>query len=121
MAEKKDFSFSCYVRGDAVKGWPTFKFPSHTWGVVTLGEAELKVVSGWTSRSVIRIPVKDIISVVHGKYKRLSAELDTFSLTYKDNDKVKRLDILLRYYAHMTSVLKIKDYMAPYMKKEPEK
>src|SRR4030042_6341935 len=112
MVEKDGFSFSCYVQGDDVKGWPTIEFPSYTWGVVTLGESELKAVSGWTLRAVIKIPVKDILLVVHDKHKSLSFEWDVFSLTYKNNNTVKKLGILLMYFTPMASVLKIKTYMA---------
>ncbi len=110
QAQNTETTFSCYVKGDEIKGWPTIKFPMHTWGVVTLGEKELIIVSGWTRRAKITIPRDSITSVMPGKYLRLSFNSDTYAIGYKKEGSIKKFELLLMYYTPTVICSKVKDY-----------
>lgn len=98
------------MRGDEIKGWSTIKFPYHTWGVISLNDTGVTIVSGWTRRAKIELPIKSIISAIPGKYNRLSFELDTYSISYKKEGIIKKAELLLMYNTPTALSSKIKEY-----------
>ena len=110
MTNEEDIEIQCYVKGDEIKGWPTIKFPKYTWGKISLSKEGITIISGWLRRAKLAIPTENIVSAKPEKYDRLSFKLDSYSVSYKKGELMKKVEILVMYYTHIDMSSKLKNY-----------
>ncbi len=112
--------FIGYARGDDVKGWP-MAFPNWKYAKVFLTEKEIVIISGWTLKAVLRIPVKNIVSVKFSEYCALPPSLsyfpnDRYLIIYKTLNKIKELDLIVSNQV-TKSRTDTKAFFEPFLKK----